>query len=92
MTFPKGWSTEAPKAVTASTATKVKAGIDMSDEVVGAGLCPDCHTQMVKGYTRKSGSGELLPTMICAPCNVALPYVVVGAESQEGVDDGTSAT
>lgn len=44
MRFPKEWA-DPTKQVTAK-ATKLQAKIDMSEDVVGKGLCPECGQPM----------------------------------------------
>jgi hypothetical protein len=66
MKVPAAWnSAPAPSTVTAKK--KVEARIDMSTEVAGAGLCPDCKqpmTPMVAGG---------VDTVTCMDCRIALP-------------------
>ena len=48
-------------------ATKVEARIDMSAEVAGAGLCPDCRSPM---QPMVAGAVE---TLTCMPCRISIP-------------------
>lgn len=69
--MPKAWTNAGakPAASTATSvrATKVEARIDMSQEVAGCGLCPDCKKPMVIMTT---GPVE---TNTCMDCRISLP-------------------
>lgn len=54
--------------LTASTAVEVTASLDMSAEVAGEGLCPDCKTPMETASL--DGESDVL---VCMPCRIALP-------------------
>lgn len=69
MKLPQAWSTpktnNAPSAVTAKK--KVEARIDMSTEVAGAGLCPDCKQPMQPMVAAN------IETQTCMDCRISLP-------------------
>ena len=66
--FPKAW-VAANNAVSKKTeASKVEAKIDMSAEVAGRGLCPDCRKPMVEAYA----AGHKV--WACAADRIALPF------------------
>lgn len=65
LNMPKAWST--PSKTKTAASTKVEARIDMSTEVAGAGMCPDCRKPM---ETVMAGAVE---TMTCMPCRISLP-------------------
>jgi len=63
---------KAKKAATVSTkeavvATNVKARVDMSAEVAGAGLCPDCRKPMIPSHA----NGH--PVLSCTACRIVIP-------------------
>lgn len=62
---PKAWTQAGTKKVEAST--KVTARIDMSAEVAGAGLCPECRRPMEEGYA----NGVLVK--VCHADRIAIP-------------------
>jgi len=64
MKLPQAWN---PSSKTKTTATKVEARIDMSAEVAGAGLCPDCRQPM---QPMTAGPVE---TLTCMGCRISLP-------------------
>jgi hypothetical protein len=77
-------------AVTTNTQTKaniqpgqrqVTARIDMSAEVAGAGLCPECRTPMEAAHANG------IPVLICRNHRIAIPTAdapeVVSAEEKE---------
>lgn len=79
-------------AAPAAKATKVEARIDMSAEVAGAGLCPDCRKPMEPMVAAG------IDTMTCMGCRISLPtqdpddVVQDNAESVgEGADEGQAA-
>ena len=47
--------------------SQVKARIDMSAEVAGSGLCPECRKPMVKAYANE------IPVLSCNDCRIAIP-------------------
>lgn len=68
MKLPQAYLQAGTKPASKTTAaTKVEARIDMSAEVAGAGLCPDCRKPMV---AMTAGAVE---TLTCMPCRIALP-------------------
>lgn len=69
MKTPQAWNNAGikPAARTNVTATKVEARIDMSKEIAGAGLCPDC-----KGPMQIMSAGPV-ETNTCMPCRISLP-------------------
>jgi hypothetical protein len=84
--MPEVW-TASKKPVIAST--KVTARIDMSAEVAGKGLCPDCREPMEDSHT----SG--IPVIACHPCRIVLPkpdteeYKLEIAKKKEESKEGT---
>lgn len=48
-------------------AEQVTARIDMSADVAGAGLCPECKQPMEK--THANG----MPVLACQPCRITIP-------------------
>jgi hypothetical protein len=56
---------EATKQVQAKT--EVKSRVDMSAEVAGAGLCPDCRKPMIPSHA----NGHKV--VICQPCRIVIP-------------------
>lgn len=61
--------------------TKVEARIDMSEEVAGAGLCPDCQKPM------QPMTAGPIETLTCMGCRIALPT----ADPEEVVQDDASS-
>jgi hypothetical protein len=55
---------------------KVTARIDMSEEVAGAGRCPECKKPMVEAYLND------VPTLVCHEHRIAIPY-----KDEEQIDD-----
>jgi len=53
--------------VQATAPTKTVARIDMSAEVAGAGLCPECRTPM------EAASANGIPVLICKSHRIAIP-------------------
>jgi hypothetical protein len=47
--------------------SQVKARVDMSAEVAGAGLCPDCRKPMVPSHA----NGH--PVLSCTACRIVIP-------------------
>lgn len=47
--------------------TQVKAKLDMSEDVAGQGLCPDCKKQMERIIVNDH------PTMTCMNCRICMP-------------------
>lgn len=75
--FPDAWSAKpSPKQVIAAptketpkeTPKQVLAKIDMGDNVAGAGLCPSCRKEMVRGFFAGA-----VPVMVCFDDRVTLP-------------------
>lgn len=69
---PQAWlkaSTAYKAAIVPKAGTTVTAAIDMSAEVVGAGLCPACKSQM-EGPVFCSGK----PMLVCWDDRVTMPY------------------
>lgn len=64
-------------SVSATAPTKIEARIDMSAEVAGAGLCPDCQKPMIE---MTAGPVE---TLTCMPCRISLPKADPEAVVQE---------
>lgn len=67
--IPQAWtaSTKKVAAVTAASGKKVTARIDMSAEVAGKGLCPDCRKPMSISH---AAGHEVLA---CNPCRIVIP-------------------
>ena len=63
--------------------TDIRARIDMSAEVAGAGLCPECRKPM----TRSTASG--IPILVCMEDRIAIP---IADESEEPEKDPTLVT
>lgn len=90
MKLPQAWITAGTGTTQKPTATetkaysvsppkqKVSARIDMSPEVAGAGLCPDCKGQM----TRVIANG--IPTNTCHADRISIPVAdsVLAAEAE----------
>lgn len=73
--MPQAWL-EASQKVEAGT--EVSAGhLDMSAEVAGAGLCPECREPMVEALA------DNIPVLVCEPDNIALPLKDEADESGE---------
>jgi hypothetical protein len=80
--FPKAFldapatRTEAKVKQEASAKSQVRARVDMSAEVAGAGLCPDCRKPMVPSHA----NGH--PVLSCTACRIVIPVKdeVVGGE------------
>lgn len=69
MKIPQAWS-GTPSSTTSKTVTatkKVEARIDMSTQVAGAGLCPDCKSPMQPMVAAG------VDTLTCMDCRIALP-------------------
>lgn len=58
--------------------TKVTARIDMSAEVAGAGLCPDCRKPMDKAFANG------IEVFVCHPDRIAIP---VADPVEEGAEE-----
>jgi hypothetical protein len=58
---------EARAKVTASAEKEVTARIDMSAEVAGAGLCPECRKPM------EASTANGIPVLICREHRIAIP-------------------
>lgn len=68
MKMPSAYTNAGKPATNTTTASaKVEARIDMSAEVAGAGLCPDCKQPM---QIMTAGPVE---TNTCMPCRISLP-------------------
>lgn len=69
MKFPKQWVEAKPSAkkVTAKKQSMVRAKIDMSAEVAGKGLCPECHEPMQEVWANG------IKCLCCLNCRIALP-------------------
>ncbi len=66
--IPKAWVSAGTKKVEASAdATKVVARIDMSLEVAGAGLCPECREPMDRAFANG------IECYVCHPDRIAIP-------------------
>ena len=61
---------------------KVTARIDMSAEVAGAGLCPECRAPMTKAFA----NGH--PVHVCHEHMIAIPIADEGSNPQEAVPEG----
>ena len=82
MKIPQAYSSAgSPVQPTRVGATKVEARIDMSAEVAGQGLCPDCRKPMVE---MEAGP---CTTLTCMSCRIALPT----ADPVEVVQDDAAA-
>lgn len=66
MKLPSAWTAASAKTGV-QAANKVTARIDMSEEVAGAGRCPDCQNPMIP---ITAGAVE---TLTCMPCRISLP-------------------
>ena len=69
--MPQAWSQTQVKA----SSTEVSAKLDMSAEVAGQGVCPDCKSPMERVF---HGDVEVFT---CAPCRVVLPIKDEQAEA-----------
>ena len=68
MKFLDRWnSLQVKKKVQARTKTEVKARIDMSEEVAGKGLCPECKEPMKPVLANK------MQCLCCMNCRIVLP-------------------
>jgi len=71
MNLPKAWIEAGTKAKAEEkarvAAAKVEARIDMSAEVAGQGLCPDCRGQMERGVSNG------INVWYCNPDRIAIP-------------------
>lgn len=68
MKIPQAWVTAGTKkAAQVSAKAKVTARIDMSAEVAGAGLCPDCRKPMDKS------NANGIPVFVCHSDRIAIP-------------------
>lgn len=81
MKVPAAWNTAPSPSTVKAAATKVEARIDMSTEVAGAGLCPDCKQPM---QPMTAGPVE---TQTCMDCRISLPL----ADPVEVVQDDAAA-
>jgi hypothetical protein len=66
MKMPAAWA-PAPTKTDVRGSTQVTARIDMSAEVAGAGLCPDCHKPM------EAITAGPVDTMTCMNCRISIP-------------------
>ncbi len=76
---PKAWT-----KLEAKTRTKVEARIDMSAEVAGAGLCPDCRKPMDRAWTNG------IDCYVCHADRIAIP--VPDSEARSHKEDTGFAT
>lgn len=80
--IPKAWVSAGTKkieaAATSTEATKVTARIDMSPEVAGAGLCPECRKPMDKAFANG------IECYVCHPDRIAIPV-------PDNVEEGATA-
>jgi len=58
---------DASKKVQAAAAKKVEGRIDMSADVAGAGLCPECHRPMERSHANG------FPVLTCDEHRIAIP-------------------
>lgn len=66
--MPAAWkSAGQPKVQIQAKGQKVTARINMSAEVAGQGLCPDCNKQMIEAHACD------IPVLACMPCRIVLP-------------------
>ena len=68
MIFPKGWLEKKPCIVAKTKRKTLTARIDMSEEVAGKGLCPECREPMQRVLI----SGNL-PVLCCMDDRIVLP-------------------
>lgn len=66
MKFYERWKTTEVKAKNVNK-KKVTARIDMSEEVAGKGLCPECKEAMKPVLVNK------IPALCCMKCRIVLP-------------------
>lgn len=69
MKTPQAWNS-APARTSSKTITatkKVEARIDMSTQIAGAGLCPDCKSPMQPMVAAN------VDTLTCMDCRISLP-------------------
>lgn len=65
---PQAWlQAGVKKQPVVASGQKVTARINMSAEVAGAGLCPECHRTMVPGFANG------IPVLICHEDRIAIP-------------------
>lgn len=78
--MPQAWTAlSQPNKTTAGT--KVEARINMSAEVAGAGLCPDCQKPMIEMVAGP------VDTLTCMDCRISLPT----KDPEEVVQDDAAA-
>lgn len=65
MKLPQAWTTTASTKVEAKTA--VNARINMSEEIAGAGLCPDCQKPMGLSVANN------IQVKACHSCRIVVP-------------------
>ena len=87
MKTPQAWNSIQSGRTSASTVTakKVEARIDMSTQVAGAGLCPDCKQPMEKMVAAS------VDTMTCMDCRISLPVEDPTAVVQDDAEAKGSA-
>ncbi len=66
---PQAWLQAGVKPSETKSATKVSARVDMSAEVAGQGLCPDCRRPMEDGIANEH------EVHVCHDCRIAIPKV-----------------
>nr|DAH47960.1 MAG TPA: TFIIB Transcription factor zinc-finger [Caudoviricetes sp.] len=83
MKLPREWTQQGvvkqystPRAVTAM-GKKVTARIDMSEDVAGAGLCPECKEEMQPVIANG------IDCLCCMNCRIVLPQKTADAEKEE---------
>ena len=67
MRMPKAWQAGLDKAKLLAKSKKLTAKIDMSEEVVGAGLCPECKQPMKEVIVNG------MPALCCMEHRIVLP-------------------
>ena len=84
--IPKAWLSAGAKKTETSEATKVHARIDMSLEVAGAGLCPECRKPMDTVFANG------IECYVCHPDRIAIPVPdVIPATSPPGYPTATTS-
>lgn len=81
MKLPQGWAPAPKNDVRGSK--KVEARINMSAEVAGAGLCPDCQKPM------QQVTAGPVETLTCMDCRISLPTADEAEPTEAAVGPST---
>jgi len=81
--IPQAFAAPSKLQASSDTSKTVTAKIDMSAEVAGQGLCPDCQSPMEEVFLDED------PVISCIPCRIVLP--IKDAETVDEATDGDAS-